>query len=78
VSRLVPRMVPADGENAGEIGFVEPHKAVLGEAEKAVAEADHLPAVFADGGLADGADGGVEAGAVAARGQDADAFFGLS
>lgn len=67
----------ADGEDAGEGGFVEGDEAVFGEAEVAVAEADDVPSEIADGGFADGADGGVETGAVAAGGEDADAFDGF-
>jgi len=64
----------ADGQDSREGGLVEPQPAVLGEAEEAVAEADDLPAEFADGGLADGADGRVQPGAVAPRREDADAL----
>jgi len=64
----------ADGKDAGERVLVELDAAVVHEAAKAVAEADEFHAVIADGGFADTADGGVKAGAVAARREDADAF----
>ena len=48
--------------------------AVLHQAAKTVAEADHLHAENALGGLADAANGGVEAGAIAAGSEDADGF----
>ena len=64
----------ADGEDAGERGLVELEPPVFDEAAEAVAEADDLHAVKAERGFADAADGGVQAGAVAAGGQDADAF----
>ena len=64
----------ADGEDAGERALVELQPPVFDEAAKAVAKADDFHAVKAERGFADAADGGVQAGAVAARGQDADAF----
>ena len=44
------------------------------QAERAVADADRRPAVAVMGAQRHGADGGVEAGAVAAAGQDADSL----
>jgi hypothetical protein len=44
------------------------------QAAEAVAKADDLHAVKTERGFADAANGGVQAGAVAARRQDADAF----
>ncbi len=64
----------AHGEDARERGFVEPDPAVFDEAAKTVAKADDLHAVKAETGFADATNGGVQAGAVAASGEDADAF----
>jgi hypothetical protein len=47
--------------------------APLDEAEEAVFEADHVGAAPRDEALGDSADDGVEAGAIAAAGEDADA-----
>ena len=49
-------------------------RAVFDEAAEAVAEAEDFHAVKAERGFADAANGRVEAGAVAAGGEDADAF----
>src|SRR5690348_12094084 len=75
------RFVPAgaengatDGENAGEGGLVEAQPAVGDQAAEAVPEPDDLHAVKTERGFAHPPDGGVQAGAVAAGGQDADAF----
>jgi len=64
----------ADGENAGERGLVELEAFVFHEAAKAVAKADDFHPVITERRLADATDSGVESGAVAARGEDADAF----
>ena len=64
----------ADGENSRERGAVEFHSAVFHEAAKAVAKADEFHAVVGQAGFADATDGGVEAGAVAASGEDSGAF----
>ena len=62
----------ADGQDAGERRRIEPHPPVLGQAAEAVAETDDAHPVLADRRLAEAADGGVEAGAVAPRGEDPD------
>ena len=62
----------ADREDAGQLCPRERRRAVLDQTTKAVAIADHMHPVGADRGFADAADRGVQAGAVAARGQDAD------
>ena len=68
----------ADGENAGKMVQAERSGAVLHQPAKAVAEADERHAENALGGLAHAADGGVEARAIAAGGEDADVFGGGS
>ncbi len=67
-------MVPPTGEDAGQGAAFEAHGAVLHQAAEAVAKADDLHVVLIQRGLADAADGGVETGAVAAGGEDADVF----
>ena len=74
LSRLVPRMVPPTVRMPDERGFVELQPPIFHQAAEAVAEADDFHAVKAERGFADAADGGVQAGAVAACRQDADAF----
>ena len=64
----------AQGEDARQHFALEQNGAVLHQAAKAVAEADDLHVVGVEGALADGADGRIEAGAVAARGQHTDTF----
>ena len=64
----------AHGEDSCELGFVELELVVLDDAAKAVAEADNLHAIVAEGGFAHTTDGGVESRAVAARRENADAF----
>ena len=64
----------AKGEDAGDIAKVEWSELVFDEPEEAVLDAEDLPAVIEDGGLGDGSDDGVEAGAIASSCQDADAF----
>lgn len=65
----------AVGQDAGEQVTVEIHGAVLDEAAKAITEADavHPEGVLA--GFADTAYGGVEAGAIAAAGENADVLW---
>jgi hypothetical protein len=62
----------AQGEDARELIAHEVGGAVHHEAAKALAKAVDAHAIFAGGGLADAADGRIEAGAVAAGGEDAD------
>jgi hypothetical protein len=62
----------AHGQDARELRLVEVDAALLHQATEAVAEADDAHVVGADGGLAHATDGGVEAGAVAAGGEDPD------
>ncbi len=66
----------ADGEDAGEGAGVERDVAVLDQAADAVAVADQLQPC-ADRRLAEAADGGVQAGAVAAGGEDPDPLLCL-
>src|SRR5205085_9347455 len=72
------RLVTAGAQNgapnrqdAGESLFIEPHAPVLDQAAKAVTKAEELHAVKTDGRLAHRADGGVEARAIPAGGENA-------
>ena len=69
-----PQDRAAHGEDPGQGPGVQAYRAVLGEAAEAVAEAHEAHPVVPDGRLAEPADGRVEAGAVAARGQDPDSL----
>ena len=73
LSRDRPEDRAADRQDAGQGGGVQADGAVLGEPAEAVPEPDELHAVMPDRRLAEAADGGVEAGAVAAGREDADA-----
>jgi hypothetical protein len=64
----------ANGEDSGQRVSIEPQPPVRDQAAETVAKTDDLHAVKAEGGFADAADGGIQTGAVAAGGQDADAF----
>ena len=64
----------ADGEDPRQRFRAELETSVLGQAAHPVAETDQFHAVSADHRLAQSADGRVQAGGVAARGQDTDAF----
>src|SRR5207247_424346 len=63
----------AQGEDAGDIVRMEDAGLVLDEAAEALLDADDLDVEIAEGGLGDAADGGIEAGAVPAAGENADA-----
>src|SRR5690606_5655987 len=63
---------PASVEYPGEVLGAEADEAVLHEASEPVPEPDQLHVVGSGGGFADGADGGVEPGGVAAGGEDSD------
>ena len=65
----------AVGEDARKGALLERDGTVVDEALEAIAKADHFPAVGADRGLAHGTDRGVEPGAVAAGGEDADSLL---
>jgi len=64
----------ADGEDAGKGALVQGHGAVFHQAAESVAKPDDLHVEGALGGLADAANGSVEAGAIAAGGENADVF----
>jgi len=64
----------ADGEDARQGFTLHAHGAVFHQAAEAVAKTDHVHAEIALGGLADPADGCIEARTVAARGENADVF----
>jgi hypothetical protein len=66
----------AAGQDAGDVSRIETSAPPLDESEEPVGDADHLEAVSVDRRLGDGADRGVEAGAVAACGHHADASDG--
>ena len=57
----------ADGEDAGERGLIQFEPPFFHKTAEAVAEAENLHAVETERGFADAADGGVQAGSVAAR-----------
>ena len=65
--------MPPRGQDAAHRGDAERHGQALERALPAVAEADELVAVLADALADDGPDDRVEAGAVAAAGEDSDA-----
>ncbi len=65
----------ADGQDAGEGVGIKGHRAVFHDAAEAITKANDLHAEEAVGCLAKAADGSVEAGAVAAGGENADVFF---
>ncbi len=73
-SRLVPRMVPPLVRIPDSAVLVEAEVSLLHQPAKPVPEPDDVHVVAADRRLADGADGGVQPGRVAAGGQDADAL----
>ena len=56
----------ANGEDAGERGLVQFEPPLFHQAAEAVAEAEDLHSVKTERGFADAADGGVQAGSVAA------------
>src|SRR5262249_8207315 len=64
----------AGGEDAGHVLEVEDARVILDQAAKALLDADDLDVEVAHRGLANAADGGIEPGAIAARGEDADAL----
>ena len=64
----------AQGEDAGKNLALQVHGAVFHQTAEAVAKADGLHVVGVQGAFADGPDGRVQAGAVAARRQHANAF----
>jgi formyltetrahydrofolate deformylase len=64
----------ADGEDAGDVVPFEPLAFAAHQAAKGVKETEHAPAVRVDGRLDDAAHDGVQARAVAAAGEDADAL----
>ncbi len=64
----------ANGENAGEAGFIEGQSPVFHDAPKAIAKANDLHAKISVSRLADAANRGVQAGTVPTRGQNADIF----
>lgn len=64
----------AGGEDVADIVPGERGHAVFDEAEEAVGDADDVAGVLADEGFGDGADDGIEPRAVAAAGEDADAW----
>src|ERR1019366_8053025 len=70
-----PQDGATDGEDAAEAILAHHREPVLGKPEVAVAESYELPAVLADRGLADGADGGVETRTVAPGGEYTNAFY---
>ena len=71
-SRLVPRMVPPERQDAGNVVLMQHARVVLDQAAKAFFDADDLDVEIAHGRLGDAADGRVEPGAIAAARQDAD------
>ena len=72
-SRLVPRMVPPSGQDAGHVLQVQHARMILDQAAKALLDADDLDVKIAHGRLGDAANGRVEPRTIAAAGQDADA-----
>jgi len=64
----------ANGENAGECGFIELQAPVFDQAAKAVTETDYFHAVKTEHSFTDAANGRVQTGAVTACRQNADAF----
>ncbi len=74
LSREVPRIVPPRVRiDPRQLLGAEAHVALLHQAAEAVTEPDHLHAVGPGRGLADRADGGVQARRVPAGGQNPDA-----
>ena len=79
--RHLVRLVPAGAQDGAAHGqqarqrlAIQGDVAVLHEAAEAVLETHDRPAVFMDRRLPHGADGGIEAGAVAPRSQNTDGF----
>src|SRR5580698_2100442 len=64
----------ADGKDARESGAVEPEPIVFHEAPETVAKADDFHAIEAKARFANATNGSVEAGAVSAGSENADAF----
>ena len=64
----------SEGEYSGDIAGGERSDAVFDESEEAVFDSEDLPSVIEDCRFGDCSDDGVEAGAVASSGEDADAF----
>src|ERR1039457_4934819 len=64
----------AKGKNSGKSVVIQIDPLILNQAAKAIAKSNDLHAVVAVRGLADTADGGIQAGAVATGGEDADAL----